>query len=1281
MAAITPFVDRTEKTEDTGTDPSQCPVGTFIEEPPGGPLPTIGDLLGDGVGSPCLGGGCPPLGNADDLVPGAGPPRLGDLSAASKQQYYNVDVIDAASGDLYTYEVKAVSGAQAIMKAVRKHGTPVRWAGNERIATAHYSGFGVVQDVPAIEKSHAELTRTVWIRRALEEQLLTGGRNGGARDYWIEADCKTGEFFFHLSPAMEKDILPWYVGVKDTPRFSLFGSNGKMLCVASGTLVPVRGQGLLPIERIHGGEHVLTRNGWKKVTAAQQTGVRATLEIVAESGQRVRVTPDHQIAAKPGWPKGYKPHPRKRGTLGWVRADELTPGMFVLPAPEGFAAVGAEVAGAESDHEVGVLIGYVVGDGTFAANGRIAIDVGDTKRNDLDVIADIAKRHFGAEPHRGEYSGARGTKPKFKSNTTNRLYWENDKLTAFFAECGLKHGVKSPLRRAPASLFNGPRRAILGFLSGLFSADGSIGRDVQAKVRAELDTTSAGLALDVQRLFLALGARVSISQHKPGMPALAAKPIHRVNVRSARALDVLAAANLVNEAKRKALGLCSDLPRNEKGVRLTRVERVNNDGLVVPVYDLTVEDDHEFVAGGLVVHNCPTWDLPAGAPSIGGACPGATAAQTVVDPALRKKALAIIGEIDEPRTICQSCVTGDTRVLVRGRGLVPIAELVEEGEIEVWSGKAWRATKAIATGVKPTFNLRTSWGAELRCTGDHKILTKHNGMVEAQDLVEDRLVYEPPTNDGTPFPPEAALPFVVEHGKEYQTSVEAHFPRDWSFDVGLVLGYVLGDGCISGDKYPQVVIGIGEEDRSDLDRLEQIVKGWCETETSVRVHDVAPSGFVETGNQRRVSLNWRVKSLVEFLQGLGLNKRAAPEDRRVPHSIWTATVEGVRGFLSGLFSTDGSVLVGASKVEVTLASVSRGLLQDVQQLLFALGIKSTICAYVTSNAWRTEQGYRSLYKLNVSAFADVVRFQERVGFWNERKSRRLDAALPLDARTRVRHTFPRIAAVEPTGKVEPVFDLVNVGEEHQFTANGVTVSNCYALEGNYPSPHVQVGELLRYWWSRSMLAEGKGEEWVETMVHAIAALNIPRSRQGIRPIRVHSSGDFFSPNYAAAWMEVANRVWDLEVAHGRSSPEIRFWAPTRTWAAGFDWSKISARLAQPNMIVRPSAYHVDDTAPGPLVPGWAAGTTSIINRNNGGMAPEFTNVLKGNFAKVEAGRTRGPEGHDARFDWSCQTYAIDIHAKGKDLSHSCEDAIAPDGKIGCRMCWTHPQLRVNYTTH
>jgi intein/homing endonuclease len=699
---------------------------------------------------------------------------------------------------------------------------------------------------------------------------------------------------------------------------------------------------------------------------------------------------------------------------------------------------------------------------------------------------------------------------------------------------------------------------------------------------------------------------------------------------------------------------------------------------------------------------CPTWDLPAGAPSIGGSCPGATSGQTIVEPRIRAGQLArqadgtltlpmpVPGEshlrvLNEAGAICEMCVTGDTRVLVKGRGLVRIEDLVGAGGFEVWSGIGWRVTHAVRKGAKPVVEVRTSWGQSIRCTTDHPIATREDGFVEAGSLEDEQLAYQPPTVDGAFSTSDVVIARrpVDWAGKRYKTAVEEHFPASWNFNVGLFLGYILGDGCISKGDYPTIRIGLGEEDANDLHRLQSIVAKWCSTETEVSIKEVEARGLVQKANQRRATIAWRVKGLVEFVEDCGLDKSPAPSDRRAPAGIWTASADAVRGFLSGLFSTDGSVLVQSSKVEITLASVSKGLLQDVQQLLFAFGVKSTICAYSTSNVWRTEQGYNSLYKLSISAYAEVKLFHASIGFWNERKSAKLEQAIhDCSHLMRLRRTWPHVTAVEPLLHEEEVYDLVNVGEEHQFVANGLTVHNCYATEGRYPTSRVQVGEIIRYWWSKMLMETDEGvEQWVTTMVRAIAALDIPRTRDGIRPIRIHSSGDFFSFTYAAAWIEVANRVWDLEIEMGRTHPEIRFWAPTRTWAArGWvgKWDQLAEQLHQPNLIVRPSSYHVDDEAPGALTDGWPVGATSVINDHNRGMRPDMVKHLHDRFAQIEAERHRG-EPDDTRFDWTCQTYAVD--KKGTDLTRSCHDAPGPDGKMGCRACWNRPDLRINYTTH
>lgn len=83
------------------------------------------------------------------------------------------------------------------------------------------------------------------------------------------------------------------------------------------------------------------------------------------------------------------------------------------------------------------------------------------------------------------------------------------------------------------------------------------------------------------------------------------------------------------------------------------------------------------------------------------------------------------------------CVTGDTRVWVEDRGLVPIGELVGttprvatlDGERVVFR----EATQVIATGTRPVYRLSTVEGVELRLTADHLVFTEH-GDAPAESL-------------------------------------------------------------------------------------------------------------------------------------------------------------------------------------------------------------------------------------------------------------------------------------------------------------------------------------------------------------------------------------------------------------------------------------------------------------------------------------------------------------------------------------------------------------------
>lgn len=650
---------------------------------------------------------------------------------------------------------------------------------------------------------------------------------------------------------------------------------------------------------------------------------------------------------------------------------------------------------------------------------------------------------------------------------------------------------------------------------------------------------------------------------------------------------------------------------------------------------------------------CPSFSLPAGPVEFGGACPGAAGGQSIVPRTKLLAAQKLVRKVTQQPVnlascVCQSCLTGDTRVLVKGRGVVRLDE-IEEGEtVTVWAGDGWYQTHLIARGVRDVVEVETSWGIRLRMTSDHEMLSEGE-MVPVEDLDEGaRLDSQPPQK--TPFPSAAPLPAVSV--STHDNALRYTLPTQWSYDVGRFLGHVIGNGAVSHGKYPTIVIGADADDKADLDALVTIAKQWSSTETEVKVHTpkpARPDSLVPTRTPKpQAQLSLRATGIAAFLFALGLDKQSPPEARRVPSTIWTASEAGVRGFLAGLFGTDGSVSAAPTKVEVSFAQASRGFVEDTQQLLFAFGIRSTICEY-RSNAAR---GYLPLYKLSISADAQVRRFAEIIGFASARKQARLESALAqLDPR-RPRPSYPRIRSVTPCDKPEPVYDLVDVGPDHRFSANGLTVSNCYATGGNYRYGSKQLTQVVVLAWTRQAVKDGSFVEVMDWAVKnanyhldasSIDGTSYPPEHRGLF-FRIHDSGDFFSREYLAAWKAVAD-----------ANPDVTFWAPTRVWATSWGIRAVNEINRNPrNLILRPSSYEVNSPALEGLGPGWAS--WSVV------------------YAKAVK-PPGGPMHASGPFNWDCQAYAAEAEA------HSCRHALAPDGATGCRACWLHPELSVNYTLH
>lgn len=235
-----------------------------------------------------------------------------------------------------------------------------------------------------------------------------------------------------------------------------------------------------------------------------------------------------------------------------------------------------------------------------------------------------------------------------------------------------------------------------------------------------------------------------------------------------------------------------------------------------------------------------------------------------------------------------------------------------------------------------------------------------------------------------------------------------------------------------------------------------------------------------------------------------------------------------------------------------------------------------------------------------------------------------------------------------------------------YEAENTVCQHCYAEGGQYATGNVQVYQLMRQAWATAAVQDGS---FVETMSWAIRNANFYISGKGLstakddddkliidagtglplksanrgerdlkRYFRIHDSGDFFSPDYIAAWKAVAD-----------ANPDVTFWAPSRVWAVDRMRAAVNEINKNPkNLIIRPSSYTINGPAPRDIGPGWAGGSTVFAED-----------------AKVG----------QKDFDWDCRAYLTDTQKV------TCRDAEAPDGERGCRACWKRPDLRINYTLH
>lgn len=361
----------------------------------------------------------------------------------------------------------------------------------------------------------------------------------------------------------------------------LLKDNRGYLCIAKDSMVSTV-DGLVPIQNINIGDMVYTSKGLERVTHAQKTGVKDVYKLNTLYTE-LKCTHDHQILT----PNGYK------------RLDELETGDVIA------LRVGTD-SNDIYNHDLLKILGWHLGDGCYANGSAIHItnaniNVVNSYKESIErvwdnltlTISDVKSRVSKTPLYRGLV-------------VWKGIHHNYDKpIHHFFAECGLAHKVAKD-KHIPEFIFGLNRESLLTFLGAYTDTDSCIKQSLQYK------TGSRELAYGLVEVIRRIGYLSNVWYED-------STDSYAITIRGGRELvselyeysvkirdefpnrDYIRIESVVKISDTFDLGL--ELLDNINNIRYVKITDIEYAG-VEDVYDLTVGTTHDFVANGVVVHNC-----------------------------------------------------------------------------------------------------------------------------------------------------------------------------------------------------------------------------------------------------------------------------------------------------------------------------------------------------------------------------------------------------------------------------------------------------------------------------------------------------------------------------------------------------------------------------------------------------------------------------------------------------------------------------------------------------
>lgn len=574
----------------------------------------------------------------------------------------------------------------------------------EAVRKQFYSGEGAIQWAgEAVARANCDLLSTPKIKC---DFLKAYGENNGKK--WFQEHY----------PNITDDELEH--------RLARLGLNP---CHSGDTLVSTD-QGLIPIQDLIGKQfkalvdlRSVGLSGVRLTNAlAFATGVQTTYKIILTNGMQMRCTADHQHFT----------------CRGWVTTKDLTDddNIHIQRGAGKFGKGTISVAQAQ-------MLGWWYGDGYHVnikapsqdhsrkkdhfAKGFIFNQ--DEYETTYNIVEKAVASIIGIEDVTKLYEGV------------DEFQTQSPKLEKFFADLGIVGKAE-----LPKNFLRQSQEVLIGFLQGIFSADGIVDKDSS---RIKLAMFSEKLLQQIQLILSNLGIISTVEKGDIGVPYTTVYETHKFSLdRGGYELFIsILSSNLFQQL----IGFPSQNIKAEKwpikplpnysestinSQFISKVKKVEEFGEEV-VYDLHVPLTNSFIANGCLTHNC--------------------------------------GEIIGSNF---HCVSGDTLLVTRD-GLHEIKDIVGQ-KIEIWNGKNWSQVIPLKTGKdRKLYRVQFGDGSYLDVTEYHRFFVKDKFGKNYQEVqTKDLLNHSKYTLHTEPF--------VID----YQDG------NSINLSYAYTLGVAVGDGTI-----------------------------------------------------------------------------------------------------------------------------------------------------------------------------------------------------------------------------------------------------------------------------------------------------------------------------------------------------------------------------------------------------------------------------------------------------------------------------------------------------